>query len=137
MLNRGVLAAVYSLTAVFGLLSVSFPSPSVWGLVGLHLVYLYGILLLVGGLAALVAVALPNYKLELIALWPVVGGFLMYDIALWGLFAERVGVIDGLAPPYGPALAVAILSLFLIAKILLLIKKNHQLVRAADNNGLD
>lgn len=137
MLNRGLLAAVYSITALFGLLSLLFPSPSVWGLVGLHLVYLYGILLLVFGLIALLAVLRPNYKVELIALWPIAGGFLMYDIALWGLFAERVGVLDGLPPPYGPALAVLILTLFLIAKILLLIWKNAQLVKASESHGLD
>lgn len=137
MLHRGLLAPVYGITVLLGLLTVLAPAPSIWGVVGLHITYLYGILLFVGAIIALWSIIKPNYKLEMIALWPVVGGFALYDIALWGIFADRVGVLDGLPPPYGPALAVAVLTLFLIAKIVLLYKKNRELVRASDNGRLE
>src|SRR6188768_1145155 len=98
-MNRGLLAGVYSLTALLGLATMFFPSESIWGLVGLHITWLYGGLLLIGAVGALVSIILPNYKLEMTFLWFVAGGYLIYDIALWGLFAERIGIIDGLAPP--------------------------------------
>lgn len=137
MLNRGLLGGIYSLTVVLGLLTVLAPAPSIWGVVGLHITYLYGILLVAGAAFAIFAILKPDYKLELIALWPIVGGYALYDIALWGLFADRVGVVDGLPPPYGPALAVAVLTLFLIAKIVLLYRKNREFVKASDNGRLE
>ncbi len=136
MMNRGLLAGVYSVSILLGLATLFFPSPSVEGAIGLTLAYTYGAFILVGAVGALVGVILPNYKVELIALWAVAGGYFIYDIALWTLFAERIGVRDGLPPPYGPALAVLVLSIFLCAKIALLVKKNHQLVKASDNGLL-
>lgn len=137
MLHRGILAWVYSLTAVLGVGTIFFPSESIEGAIGAAFTYLYGILLLVGAVGALIAIARPNYRFELIFLWPIAGGYASYAVALWSLFSERIGVMDGLAPPYGPAIVATVLTLFLIAKILLLIRKNRELVKAVENNGLD
>ena len=136
MLNRGLLAVVYSLTILLGLLTVVFPAASIGGVIGDPLTYAYGVLLILGAAGALVGIIIPNYKVELVFLWLVAGGYLCYDIALWGLFAERVGLADGLPPPYGPALAVGVLTAFLAAKILFLTRKNRALVRAADHDRL-
>lgn len=137
MMNRGLLAGVYSVSMLLGLLTVLFPAPSIEGVLGVALAYVYGAFILIGASIALVGVIIPNYKIEMGALWLVAGGYLIYDVALWGIFAERIGVQDGLPPPFGPALAVLVLSLFLIAKIALLWKKNRELLKAANNGILE
>ena len=136
MLNRGLLSGVYSLSIILGLLTVLFPAPSIEGVIGLSLTYLYGGLILAGAIGALVGVIIKNYRIEMYWIWLVAGGFACYAIALWGLFAERIGVLDGLPPPYGPALAVTILSIFLLAKALFLLRKNNELIKAVDNGNL-
>lgn len=136
MMNRGLLAGVYGVSILLGLLTVLWPSPSIEGIIGLSLAYVYGAFILVGAIIGLIAVTIPNYKIEIGALWVLAGGYLIYDVALWALFVERIGVHDGLPPPYGPALGILVLSIFLIAKIALLMKKSHQLVKAADNGLL-
>lgn len=136
MLDRRILAAVYSLTVALGVLSLLFPAPAIEGAIGYTFTYIYGTLLLIGGLIALVAVILPNYKVEYAALWFVAGGYGIYATALWALFAERLHLVDGLPPPYGPAIALTVLTLFLIAKAWFLAKKNRQLIRAS-GNGMD
>lgn len=136
MMNRGLLAGVYSVSILLGLATLLFPAPSIEGVIGLVFAYVYGAFILLGAIVALVGIILPNYKIEYAALWAVAGGYLIYDIALWGLFFQRIAVPDGLPPPYGPALAVLVLSIFLMAKIALLYKKNRQLVKAADNGIL-
>lgn len=136
ILNRGLLGVVYGLSAVFGLATLFFPAPSIEGVIGLAFSYTYGALILIGAVICLIAVLLPNFKIELTALWAMTGGFLIYDVALWSLFFERLGVPDGLPPPYGPALAVLVLVVFLAAKMLLLHKKSHSLVKVVDNGLL-
>ena len=136
MLDRRILAAVYSLTVALGVLTLLFPAPSIEGVIGYAFAYIYGFLLVVGGLIALAAVILPNYKIEYVALWFVAGGYGVYAAALWGLFAERLGIVDGLPPPYGPAIALTVLTLFLIAKAWFLARKNRELIRASEN-GMD
>lgn len=137
MMNRGLLGGVYGVSMLLGLATVLFPAPSIEGVIGLTLAYVYGAFILIGATVAFIGIVLPNYKIELTALWVVAGGYLIYDVALWGLFAERIGDHDGLPPPYGPALAVLVLSIFLCAKIALLIKKNRQLLIEADNARVD
>lgn len=136
MLNRGILVAIYVLSALLGVMTLAFPAPSVEGAIGLVLTYAYGALILLGSIGAFVGVALPNYRTEMYWLWPLAGGYAAYAIALWSLFFERIGVVDGLPPPYGPAMAVTILSTFLLAKSLFLMKKNKELIRAVGNGNM-
>jgi hypothetical protein len=136
-LNRGMLIAAYSIAVLFGLCTVLFPVTAILTLIGLHWTYFYGLLILVGAVGSLIAVIRTNYKVEYIFLWLVTGGFLCYDIALWGLFADRLGVLDGLAPPYGPALAMAVLVLMLTGKLMKLAQGNRRLVVGASDAGLD
>jgi len=135
MLNRGMLTAIYTLTVALGVVTLLFPAPSIEGVIGYAFAYTYGFLLLIGGLAALVAVVLPNYKIEYGALWLVTGGYGIYATALWALFAERLAEIgdQALPPPYGPAIALTVLTLFLAAKMMFLAKKNGQLIRASEH----
>lgn len=136
MINRGFMIAAYSLCILLGLLTVLFPVTSIVNVLTLHFTYFYGLMILVGSAGALVGVARPNYRIETAFLWWVIGGFLCYDIALWGLFAERVGVVDGLAPPYGPALGMGILVILLGAQLLRLTKQSRKLIKDADHARL-
>lgn len=135
-MNRAVLAGVYSISMVLGVLTLILPPDSIINIVGLHITYFYGILLLAGGIGALIAIIRKNYRQETIWLWLVFGGYLFYDIALWGVFSDRVGVIDGLAPPFGPALGILALALFTFGKALSLQKRNRELIKASDNDRL-
>lgn len=135
MLNRGILGGVYGLSILLGALTLLFPAPSIEGVLGLTLTYAYGVLIVVGGGIAAWGIIGPNYRTEMYGLWVLASGYIVYDIGLWALFAERIGVHDGLPPPYGPALAIAVLSLFLVAKVGFLYRKNSQLLKAT-NNGL-
>jgi len=134
LINRGLLIVAYALSTLMGLMTTFFPVTAIIDVLTLHLTVGYGILILAGSIGALVSVVKPDYRLEIIFLWLIIAGYMCYDVALWGLFAERVGIIDGLAPPYGPALTVLVLVVLLFAKQMTLIKKNKQLV--GQSNGL-
>jgi len=128
LLNRKLLAIAYGVSIIMGLFTTLFPVTAIVDVITLHFTYLYGLLILIGSIGALIAVIKPDYRLEIVFLWLIIGGYLCYDVALWGLFAERIGIVDGLAPPYGPALGMAVLVLLLIAKQIALIRKNKELV---------
>lgn len=136
MMNRGVLAAVYSLCIVLGIYVLVNPSLSVQGALGPILVPVYGALILLGGIAALLAIIKPNYKLEMIALWPLIGGFVTYDVALWAINIER-HITESTTPlAYGPPLGMAVLSLLLMGKAGFLSRKNKELIRDHDASRL-
>ena len=135
LLNRGQLIVVYVLSSLMGLLTTLFPVTAIVDIITLHFTVGYGLLILIGSIGALVEVIKPDYRLEIIFLWFIIAGYLCYDVALWGIFAERLGVRDGLAPPYGPAVTVLVLVMLLFAKQMTLIKKNKQLVGSAHGLG--
>lgn len=135
---RGVLAWVYALTVLIGALSIIYPTPvPVWVDFGLHITYIYAMMLFFGGIAGLFAIYRPNYKVELVGLWFVLGGYAIYDIALWSLVTERILIATEIAPPFRPALIAAALAVFCTGRIIYLVKQNHELVKAADADGLD
>lgn len=136
MMNRGLLAGVYSICVALGFATLLFPAPSIEGAIGMPFTYFYGVLILAGAIGALVGVVLPNYRTEMYALWVMCAGFVSYDIALWSLFAERLDDSNSLPPPYGPALGIAALSLFLLTKAVFLYRRNAELIKAASNERL-
>jgi len=135
LINRGLLIVVYALSSLMGLMTTVFPVTAIVDIITLHFTVGYGLSIFAGSVGALIAVIKPDYRLEIVFLWFIVAGYLCYDVALWGLFFERVGVPDGLAPPYGPALGIAVLVSLLFAKQVTLIAKNRELVRNVNNNA--
>lgn len=136
MLNRPLLTAVYTLTLLFGLGSLFFPVPSIEGVFGVINTAIYAVLLIIGALGCLYGVIKPNYKVEYVFLWFVTGGYLLYDLALWALYIERLtSGITEVPAAYGPPLVVLVLSLFLCAKILLLDKLNKHQISLAENTA--
>ena len=135
IMGRGYLAGAYALSLLLGVLTVAFPAPAIEGAIGLVFTYVYGFLIMFGGLGCLVAVVIPNYRYEIVFLWGLIGGYATYAIALWSLFFDRLSDYE-LVPPYGPALVVTVLTIFLIAKLALLTKKSTRLLKAT-NDRLD
>lgn len=135
--GRVALGAVCVISLILGLLTVIWPAPSIEGVFGLHITYGYGILIIIGSIGVLWGLIRPNYRIELNFIWVLMCGYVVYDIGLWTLFAERVGVIDGMPPPYGPALAVAVLCAVLLSKGVNLYKAGSQLIKASDEHGVD
>lgn len=135
-LTRLLQIATYTLTILLGLLTLVFPVISIKYIIGLHFTYLYAVLLAVGASGVLYGLLKPNYKTEKNFLWVLIGGWAIYDIALWGTFVARiVHPIPLLAPSYGPAIAVIIIILFLIRKYIFLRGEEKQLIKDSDRAG--
>tara|TARA_R110002051_G_scaffold1853_1_gene10135 strand:- start:3145 stop:3552 length:408 start_codon:yes stop_codon:yes gene_type:complete len=132
-MHRTLLALIYGWVAVHGILTVTFPSQPVQAVLGVGIVYIYGATFLIAGSAALIAILKPNFKIEAIALWPLSGAYALYDVALWALFLDQVHTAETLPAVYGPAIAVAILSLYFLSKAIKLDVKTRRLTRGAAN----
>jgi hypothetical protein len=98
---------------------------------GVGIVYVYGTSFLVAGAAALISVLKPNFKIEAIALWPLCGAYALYDVALWALLFDEITFGGPLPAVYGPALAIAIVSLFFLSEAIKLDVKTRRLTRGA------
>jgi len=132
-MNRTLLAIIYALVTVHGGLTLVYPSMPVQMILGVGIVYVYGTSFLVAGAAAFFSVLKPNFKIEAIALWPLCGAYALYDVALWALMFDQITLWDPLPAVYGPALAVAVVSLFFLSHAIRLDVKTRRLVRGADN----
>lgn len=128
--------ALYTIAVLFGILTLAFPVPSISGVVGIGFVWTYGIFLTVGGITILYGTLKPNYKIELGALWLVAGGWLIYDISLWGVYFERLNNPTDTPPAYGPGLAVASLVIFYTWRIVFLSIEARKIYKAAVNVGI-
>ena len=132
-MNRTLLALIYALVTVHGVLTLTFPSQPVQAVLGVGIVYVYGASFLVAGGAALISILKPNFKIEAIALWPLSGSYALYDVALWALLLDQVQTSETLPAVYGPAIAVAILSIYFLSKAIKLDVKTRRLTRGAAN----
>lgn len=127
---------VYSLTAVLGVMTLFFPSPTIEGVLGVAMIYVYGSLLVVGSVGALIGIMRPNYMIEMNFLWGISTGYGVYAIALWSVGLERLLDTSIYPPPFGPAFAVTVLSILVTMRLLRLYRLNKELLRASDNDRL-
>lgn len=130
-MNRTILALIYALVTVHGVLTLVYPSQPIQAILGVGIVYVYGASFLVAGTAAFVSVLKPNFKIEAVALWPLCGAYALYDVALWALMVDQMAFWTPLPAVYGPAIVVAILSLFFLSKAIKLDIKTRRLTRGA------
>jgi len=131
LLSRGLLIPAYFLSAVMGVFGLLYPAPSVASIIGNLFALLYALLIFVGACGSLFGVIAKKYRVEMVFLWFLAGGFLCYSIGLWGLYMERIVNPAESAAPYGPALVTAILSMFLFAKAFTLFRLNRRLINAS------
>jgi len=136
LMPRPVMATVYALVGLHGIVTISNPSGFVSTILGTGVVYVYGFSFLIFGSAAIVAVIKPNFKIEAVALWPLFGSYALYDVALWTLVADQYVWGQPIPAMYGPAFAVAILAIIFLGMAIQLQIKTQQLVRAAVENEL-
>jgi hypothetical protein len=130
-MNRTLLALIYALVTVHGVLTLLYPSMPVQMVLGVGIVYVYGTSFTVAGAAAFFSILKPNFKIEAIALWPLCGAYALYDVALWALMFDQATFWDPLPAVYGPAVAIAALSLFFLSKAIKLDVKTRRLTRGA------
>jgi hypothetical protein len=138
MLVRGARWSIYGLTVVLGLATAFYPAPPIAGVIGLHFTYLYGALLLLGGIMALWGDIKPTYRVELTGLWLAAGGWSLYALALWGLYVNRIIHPTDQPASYGAAIGVTVAALFFFKKVHYLSVKSRAILKlkALDDDRL-
>lgn len=86
VLLRVIRAAVYLLLAGAGFFVLFSTPKTIVGRLGEPLTHWWAILLLVGAAVALLGVILDRFRIEWAALWPALGGGLIYTSTVWNLW---------------------------------------------------
>ena len=136
ILSRSFQILTYALTMVLGILTVLYPLPAIAGVIGISLTYLYGWMLGISGVLALYAVLRPNFKIEITFLFPVIAGWIVYDLSVWAVYVDRIYHPTDQAPPYGSGIAGALVCLFFVWRCTWLIGEARKLAKEVDRARL-
>jgi hypothetical protein len=127
---------IYGMSALLGVLTLVHPVIPITAVIGIGLVNIYGITLALGGFLALIASIWPNFKIEITALFPLMTAWLVYDLAVWAIYFNRMHNPSMLYPPYGSAISGAIVFIFFVWRTVWLISGARQLTAKADHAKL-
>jgi hypothetical protein len=123
---------VYIIGFAMGVATLVSPSEPVQSVIGVIFTILYGLIITTAAIGALYGIYRPNYRIEMTALFGLATGLAMYDIALIGIYVERVLSPETGIPSYGPPLIVAATTLLIIVKAHYLYVKNKELITTVE-----
>lgn len=85
---RAFQGATYLAVAAMGVVGIIFPPMTIAAAIGEPLTYWWTGLAAAGAIVCFLAVLTDRYRVEWVAVWPTIGGTLIYAITVWGLVTE-------------------------------------------------